>query len=277
MYQEEEGKSYLRKKTVENMRRELLFYKNEMKAEYLYFWADTFFSWKPGEFEEFAEMYKDIRLPFWCQTRIETVTYEKFKLLKEIGCARVSFGIEHGNDKFRKEVVKRPVTNETMIKNFRIVNEVGIPYSVNNIMGFPYETYELAYDTIELNRHIDATDRNAYAFTPFAGTPLRAICNALGFTKETDILHSIFVNGSILNMPQFTREQINGLLRTFNMYVKFPKSRWPDIKKAESDTPEGNRIYHDLKDEFMTRFWKEESHNFENAAEEKSLGAPMNQ
>ncbi|OGX27655.1 MAG: hypothetical protein A2787_01990 [Omnitrophica WOR_2 bacterium RIFCSPHIGHO2_01_FULL_48_9] len=272
MYQQEEGKSYLRRKRFDNLRRELLFYKNEMKAEYLYFWADTFFSWKPGEFEEFAEMYRDIGLPFWCQTRIETVTYEKFRLLKEIGCARISFGIEHGNDKFRKEVVKRPVTNETMINNFKIVNEVGIPYSVNNIMGFPYETYELALDTIELNRNIDATDRNAYAFTPFAGTPLRAICNTLGFTKETDIVHSIFVNGTIMDMPQFSKEEINGLLRTFNMYVKFPKSRWPDIKRAESNTPAGNKIYHELKDEFVARFWNQESQNFEEAAQEKTTG-----
>ncbi|GAG31895.1 unnamed protein product, partial [marine sediment metagenome] len=48
------------------MYRELKFYKDDMKAEYLYFWADTFFSWKKGEFEEFAEMYKEIGLPFWC-------------------------------------------------------------------------------------------------------------------------------------------------------------------------------------------------------------------
>ena len=95
-------------------------YKNEMKAEYLYFWADTFFSWKEGEFEEFAAMYEDIKLPFWCQTRVETVTYERFKRLKDIGCARISFGLEHGNEKFRKEVVRRPYSNDILVKNFKI-------------------------------------------------------------------------------------------------------------------------------------------------------------
>lgn len=71
MYLEETGKSYLRRKSFENMRAELLFYKEEMKAEYLYFWADTFFSWKKHEFEEFAEIYREINLPFWCQTRVD--------------------------------------------------------------------------------------------------------------------------------------------------------------------------------------------------------------
>ena len=37
MYKEESGTNYLRRKSFENMRNELLFYKNEMKAEYLYF------------------------------------------------------------------------------------------------------------------------------------------------------------------------------------------------------------------------------------------------
>jgi len=275
MYKEEEGKSYLRRKTFENMRRELLFYKDEMKAEYLYFWADTFFSWKKDEFEEFADMYEDIKLPFWCQTRIETVTLERFKRLKDIGCARISFGLEHGNEKFRKEALDRPVSNDLMVKNFKIVNEVGIPFSVNNIMGFPHETYELAFDTIRINRQIDSSDRNAYAFTPFAGTPLRNECNRLGYTKETDIVHSIFVNGSLLKMPQFPQKKINGLLKTFNLYVKFPESRWPDIRKAEEDTPEANKIFQELKEEYVQKFWNSSAHDFENAANENTTGATI--
>jgi radical SAM superfamily enzyme YgiQ (UPF0313 family) len=244
-----------------------------MKAEYLYFWADTFFSWKEGEFEQFAEIYEEIKLPFWCQTRVETVTYDRFKRLKDIGCARISFGLEHGNEKFRKEVVKRPYSNDILIENLKTVNRVGIPFSVNNIIGFPHETYDLVFDTIEVNRHIDAADRNAYAFTPFSGTPLRDECNRLGYLKETDIVYSIFVNGSVLNMPQFTREQINGILKTFNMYVKFPKSRWPEIKLAEKSGPEADKIFEQLRLEFMEKYWNDESTSFEDANEAQPTSA----
>ena len=159
-----------------------------------------------------------------------------------------------------------------MIRNFKLLNDAGIPYSVNNIMGFPHETYELAFDTVELNRQVDANDRNAYAFTPFHGTPLRATCEELGFLKEENIVHSIFVNGSLLNMPQFPQKTINGLIKTFNMYVKFPKSRWTDIRRAEAETPEGHRVYDELRREFMERFWqKDDDHDFEEAA----MGQPM--
>ena len=33
-----------------------------------------------------------------------------------------------------------------------------IPFSVNNILGFPHETYELALDTVRFNRHVDSDD-----------------------------------------------------------------------------------------------------------------------
>ena len=278
MYREETGESYIRRKSFDNMRRELLFYKEEMGAEYLYFWADTFFTWKKGEFEQFAEMYQDINLPFWCQTRIETANKEKMRLLKEIGCARISFGIEHGNEKFRREWIARPVSDELMLNNFKIVEDSGIPFSVNNIIGFPHETRELAFDTIEFNRKINSHDRNAYAFTPFHGTPLRSECEKLGYLKYEDISKSVVtgMDTNPLNMPQFPKDEVKKLVNTFNMYVKFPNSRWPEIKKAEEDTPEGNKIYNDLKDEFVDSFFNDKNESFEASAMEQTIKFPMN-
>jgi radical SAM superfamily enzyme YgiQ (UPF0313 family) len=277
MYREETGESYIRRKSFENMRKELLFYKEKMGAQYLYFWADTFFTWKKGEFEQFAEMYQDIGLPFWCQTRIETAREDKMKLLRDIGCARISFGIEHGNEMFRRKWIERPVSNELMLKNFAIVEDSGIPFSVNNILGFPHETRELAFDTIEFNRKINANDRNAYAFTPFHGTPLRKECERLGYLKNEDISKSLVarIDENPLDMPQFPRTEIGKIVKTFNMYVKFPKNRWPEIKKAEEDTPEGNKIYQELKNEFTSLFFNEQDENFEAAAMEQQVKSPM--
>ena len=197
----------------------------------------------------------EIGLPFWCQTRIETVTPDKLKLLKEIGCARLSFGIEHGNEEFRKRWLQRSTTNALIINNFKNVKDSGIPFSVNNIVGFPHETRELAFDTIRLNRHVDADDRNAYLYTPFHGTPLRVECEKLGLVKNEDIVQSIVTGESLLDMPQFPKKEVQAIVKTFNMYVKFPESQWPDIKKAEEDSPEGQKIYKELKQEFMDKFF----------------------
>ena len=278
MYKEETGRSYIRRKSFENMKKELLFYKEDMGAEYLYFWADTFFTWKKNEFEKFAEMYKKINLPFWCQTRIETISEEKLKLLKDIGCARISFGIEHGNENFRRKYLHRPVSNKLMLKNFKIVQNSEIPFSVNNIIGFPHETRELAFDTIEFNRQIDANDRNAYAFTPFHGTPLRQEVERLGYLNYNQISKSLVagIEDNPLDMKEFSKSEIAKIIKTFNMYVKFPKTRWKEIKKAEENTDEGNKIYNDLKIEFKELYFNDSSQNFEASALESDIKSPMN-
>ena len=254
LYKKEANTKFLRRKSFKKIEEELRFYKDEMQAEYLYFWSDTFFSWSKAEFYRFCDLYESIGLPFWIQTRPETVRYDLFTRLKDIGCHRISFGIEHGNYEFRKNVLKRPVTNEKIIEKLAIVNEIGIPFSVNNMIGFPGETRELAFDTIELNRKIHADDRNAYPFSPFHGVPLRTECERLGYLKDEDIVESMVASGSILDMPQFSKKSVEGLCKTFNLYVSFPRSRWEEIKLAEQDTAEGQLIYNKLKEEFIDKY-----------------------
>jgi hypothetical protein len=58
-------------------------------------------------------------------------------------------------------------------------------------------------------------------------------------------------------MPSFPKEKIFGLQRVFVMYSKFPKERWPEIKKAESLTPEGDKILQNLKDEFLKTYFRD--------------------
>ena len=42
--------------------------------------------------------------------------------------------------------------------------------------------------------------------------------------------------------------------KTFNYYVSFPKSRWPEIKLAEKNDPEGKRMFEELKEEFTEKY-----------------------
>ena len=68
-------------KEMDLVHKELKYFKDVHKVEYNYFWADTFLN-EYKEFDEFCEMYSDINLPFWMQTRPETVTDYNMKKLK---------------------------------------------------------------------------------------------------------------------------------------------------------------------------------------------------
>ena len=160
--------------------KELKYFKDVQKVEYNYFWADTFLGMSNNELDEFCEMYSDIHLPFWMQTRPETINDDNMRKLKSVGLHRISFGVEHGNEDFRKKILDRRWKNKDILAKLRIPKKYGIQFSINNITGFPTETKKLAFDTIELNKHIDADNANIYAFVPFHGPPLRKMCEDLG-------------------------------------------------------------------------------------------------
>ena len=254
---------FFRKKSMKLIKEEIESHIKKWKVEYIYFWADTFLAWSNNEFEEFIEMYKDIKLPFWCQTRIETITRDKFVKLKDVGLNRITFGMEHGNEKFRREVVKRNYSNKLAIELMRIPTELDIPFSVNNIIGFPGETRELAFDTIELNRQFKSDDTSCSILVPFHGTEIRRVAEEKGYIEKDSIFTiSNTSEDSVLNMPQWPKQDIINLRNTFAMYVKFPKSRWPEIKVAETNKD----VHKKLSDEFIETYWSDRDKDVKEAA-----------
>ena len=255
--------NYFRKKSIDLVKKEIEDHIKTWKVEYLYFWADTFLAWSPKEFDEFCEMYQDIKIPFWCQTRVETISEYKFKKLKDVGLNRINFGMEHGNEKFRRDVVKRSYLNKDAIELMKIPTELDITYSVNNIIGFPGETRDLAFDTIEINRNFKADDTTCSTLIPFAGTEIRQIAESQNLIKPDKICAiTNFNEEGILDMPQWRKKEVGKLRNTFVMYVKFPKNRWPEIKKAETD-PE---IHAKLAAEFIDTFWSGKDQDLKEAA-----------
>ncbi len=247
------GHSFFRKKRIDLVYKELKYFKEIHKVEYNYFWADTFLAMNKKELDAFCEMYKEINLPFWMQTRPETVNDDNISKLSKVGLHRISFGVEHGNEEFRAKILDRRWKNKDIIERLKIPHKYGVAFSVNNITGFPTETKKLAFDTIELNRHIEADNANIYSFVPFHGTPLRKMCEELDLIKPETITKCL-TNKPILNMPQYPPEEIEAIKKCFALYIKFPKNRWKEIERAEKNDAEGNKIYNNLKQEYLDTY-----------------------
>jgi len=247
-YRYETNKNFFRKKSCEKIFEEIIHFRDNYQVEAFYLWADTLLAYTDQEFDAFIAMYSEFKIPFWCQARPEQITRDRIRRLKDVGLFRMAIGIEHGNEDFRRKILKRNMPNELIIKNLKILNDEEIPFSVNNIMGFPYETRDLTFDTIELNRQINADSVNGYSFSPFHGTPLREISEKEGYIS-TDLIARSVTRPTMLNMPQYPPEQIEGMRRCFVLYIKLPKNRWPEIEKAEKLTPDGDKIWEKLRDE----------------------------
>ncbi len=251
-YNAQQAGRFFRKRTMKHVQEELGEIVSKYNLEYIFFVTDTFLAMSEKEFDEFCEMYSEFKLPFFMNTRPETVTEKRAKKLKEVGCHRVNIGVEHGNQKFRINIVGRNYKNETAIKAFEMMHEVEISTVSNNIIGYPDETRELVFDTIELTRKLKCNDINAFTFIPCQGTSLRSLCEEKKYL-EKDKLASIYERESLLKMPSISKKEIGGLVKTFVLYARLPKRLWRDIKIAESSTDEGNKKFEEL----MTLFRNE--------------------
>src|SRR5205085_5648365 len=138
------------------------------------------------------------------------------RVLDQMGCKDLSVGIEHGNEEFRRTIVKRNYSNEVLIESLENLQDASFGVRANNIVGLPMETRELTWDTIRINRRIQHVldSANAFHFTPYRGTHLRQLALELGYISEdTQVIHN--TKDTVLDMPQYPREQINGVIRTF--------------------------------------------------------------
>lgn len=216
--------------------------------EFLYFSSETFLAISDEQFEIFIKEYSKIRLPFWFQTRVETISEPRLRALKEVGLYWMTIGLEHGNEVFRKKVLDRTYTNESAIRAAEILAKIGIGASLNNMVGFPDETRELIFDTIKLNRMmLEINPRfefNVWMFTPFMGCELYRKCLERGIMKEAGPLaNTEFELQSVLDFPAEFKKSLKGLMKTFNLYVRLPESRFAEIRLAERDTPDGQAVF----------------------------------
>jgi radical SAM superfamily enzyme YgiQ (UPF0313 family) len=259
---EREQGNFMRRKSMQTLRKEITtlmekYGSNNLDENFLYINDDAFMARPKKEIDEFVEMYEDIRIPFWFQTRFEDIDEQRLANLKEVGCYRISFGLEHGNEEYRKKRLRRNPTNKLILEKAKIVSKVGIPYSLNVIIGLPYETRDLVFDTIRVSKEIGAFDSIApNIFTPYHGTELRDRAIEEGWLDPKAQTNS-FVGGSILRMPKpyLQPDEMLRLQRVFNLYVQMPESRWPEIREVENSlgTEEGDKLFKKLSGEFYQK------------------------
>lgn len=204
--------------------------------------------------EEFAERWaQEIRKSFLIVTRAETVSEEKLAILKKTDAPiiQVGLGVESGSPRILWDVCKRTVTNEQIIRAFKLLHKHNFRSNAYYMLGFPYETREDIFQTIDICRKIDADVDSVSIFQPLPGQLLTKICIKEGYINGNERIPS-FTESSILKMPQISAKEISNLRRVFLLYGKLPKEYWPQIKKCEEDY-ESNK---DLFEQLVKLRWK---------------------
>jgi len=164
--------SWLRHYSSERVIEELKDVKRKYPLKWVAFMDDTFNSNKK-RLNEFLKLYKkEVDIPFICQLRVDAADEGQIELLKQSGIERISIGIEHGDEEYRKRVLYKKVTNKQLCKFGEWVKKRKIRLFTFNILGFPDETLDMVFSTIEINSKMQPELAVTNFLTPYPGTDI---------------------------------------------------------------------------------------------------------
>ncbi len=204
--------NYNREKQIGSLIDEISLKKKQYNLELIFFNDENFLQMNDERFSSFCQEYGRIGLPFFIQTRADTLLVEsRVAMLQEAGCVTIGIGVEHGNESIRRGLLNKKIPNWVFRKAFENCNKRGMRTTANIMIGLPFETEENILETVDFCRIIQPTSVALSIFAPYYGTELRRTCVDNGF-MENRYYDDISVNyRSILTMPQLSKAKIEEL------------------------------------------------------------------
>ena len=226
------GKNYLRFQSPQIVARNLRAMKEEYGITWFKFSDDTFLMRPLKDMYELRDLIKPLDIMFGCSVDPATVTEEKVRLAKEMGCAAMSIGIETGNERLRKLILSRHISNAQIKKAIRIVRDHGIKISTFNMIGLPGESREDVFETIRFNKELEIPDANVYTLYPFPGTK---IYEDAGVSVDDYARIPAMQEAHTFGLSGIPGNELMFFLKAFNLYLVLPEEDWGRIEQAKND------------------------------------------
>ena len=209
LYDEAGAGEYGRRRSHDNVLAELHQLRDDGRLGYVIFLDDTF-TINHGWVREFCRRYgEELRAPFSLHARVETVNEKMLHQLAAAGCQMITYGVESGSERVRREIMDRQVTNQRFKDVFRWTREAGILLTCNFMLGLPGETRDDLQQTLELAEELGVHDFGYFVFYPYPGTALFKECRDKGYLPDDYLTRPANHRQSILSLPDLTPDDIS--------------------------------------------------------------------
>lgn len=145
--------------------------------------ADEMFVMNPNHFMTLCELIIERGYDFniWCYARIDTVKEQYLETLKKAGVHYLALGIESGDTKVRKDVIKGKFEEIDIRGIVQQIRDHGINVAANYIFGLPEDTLETMQRTLDLALELNTEMANFYCAMAYPGSPLYDIAKKMGW------------------------------------------------------------------------------------------------
>ena len=215
---------YTRRKSVIRVIQEIEDVRRKSTVKSIHFSDDLFIHDKDWVLK-FSQAYKEkINLTFTCNAVADLIDEELISALRDANCSGIAIGIESGNEKLRNFVLNKNITNHQIIKAAKLIKRYGLFLTTFNMIAFPNETLENAFETLEINAKIKADNIRLYFTFPLPETQLTnyALKNKLINRNQLEGISNITM---FPKRPMFNsnhNKQFENLFYLFYFGSKFP-------------------------------------------------------
>jgi len=188
--------------------------------------SDDIFILDKNWLREFANIYKSrINLRFTANIRFDSLDDETARLLKNMGCAGVSIGLESGNEYLRNTVLKKNISDAAIINGAKLLHQHRIKFLTYNMTALPRETLDEALETVKLNHRIKPQFARIFTFQSFPRLELTQYAKSNNLLRQSEVEdQDFFIDIQSVNIISGLENEMRNLCSLFYILIKIPFS-----------------------------------------------------
>ncbi|TET40650.1 MAG: radical SAM protein [Dehalococcoidia bacterium] len=179
-------------------------------------------------------MRRNLHIQWNVFARVDTVTEDLLKIMKEAGCVWLLFGVESASPQIL-ETIKKGITLDGVRRGVKLATEAGIKVFNSFILGLPGETPETARQSVAFAQELDSDYGAKYGFhllSPLPGTELYEKAEDYGLRILTRDWAKYDANEPITETATMSPEKVMEIMADYDRAVAYA---WDEIKcKAEA-------------------------------------------
>jgi len=183
-----------------------------------FYLADDNATLKKPHMLKLCERLDGINLPWYCMARCDTSDPEMFNAMRNAGCEIVLMGIECGDERIRREVLNRRMSDAQIRSAFLFAREAGLKTVSFNMTGIPGEGNEEFEKTLILNKECEVDDAKMTIFTAIPNTPIFIKLREMRMLSPDFPMN--YYEGTNIRLPNVTVEELKLRQERFYREVK---------------------------------------------------------
>ena len=167
---------------------EIRWNRDRFGAEVLWFFDDTF-NYNVKRTEELCRLLirEKLGIRFVAEVRIDILSHDLLALMREAGVQYISFGVEAGSERVRRDIVHKNISNAQVLQTVEWVRQLDIQATAFFIFSHPTETWAEARESLQFIDQIkDKVDITVSILHIYPGTELET------YAKEKKLLPADF-------------------------------------------------------------------------------------